>query len=61
MINLRGRYAEFGLNLLFDATGRIVPTADTCRDIIVALLDHRLESGFSKNIYDVPDARPVAV
>jgi len=59
MNNLRKRYKEFRLNIKFDDQGRIVPTADTCRDIIAALLDHRLSSGFSGNIYDVPDATKV--
>ena len=59
MTNLRNRYKEFGLNIQFDDQGRIIPTLDTCRDIIAALLDHRLSSGFSGNIYDVPDATKV--
>lgn len=56
MNNLRLRYAEYGLNITFDAAGKIVPTPETCRDIMTALLDHRLRSGFSGNTYDVPDA-----
>lgn len=59
MKNLRDKHKEFNLNINFDSQGRIVPTADTCRDIIAALLDHRLGSGFSGNIYDVPDATKV--
>lgn len=59
MDNLRNLYKKYGLNLQFDDQGRIVPTADSCRDIIAALLDHRLHSGFSDNIYDVPDATRV--
>lgn len=59
MTNLRARYKEFGLNINFDKEGKIVPTAETCRDIVAALLDHRLGSGFSGNIYDVPDATKV--
>lgn len=55
MANLRSRYSEFGLNIIFDETGKIVPTPETCRDIMTALLDHRLRSGFSGNTYDVPD------
>lgn len=61
MSNLRKRHAEFGLKLQFDAAGKIVPTPETCRDIFVALLDHRLASGFSANVYDVPDATRIAV
>ena len=61
MQNLRDRHAQFGLALNFDGNGRIVPSAETCRDIFQALLDHRLRSGFSQNVYDVPDAQTVAV
>lgn len=61
MANLRERHSEFGLDLQFDDAGRIMATPDTCRDIFIALLDHRLASGFSRNIYDVPDATHVIV
>lgn len=60
MSRLRQRHAECGLNLTFDPEGRLVPTADTCVDIIRALLDHRLSSIFSMNNYDVPDATVVS-
>lgn len=56
MNNLRLHFAEFGLNIIFDDNGKITPTPETCRDIMTALLDHRLRSGFSGNTYDVPDA-----
>lgn len=56
MSNLRLRFAEYELNIVFDADGKIIPTPETCRDILTALLDHRLRSGFSGNTYDVPDA-----
>ncbi len=59
MENLRKSYKNYGLSINFDDEGRIVPTAETCRDIIAALLDHRLNSPFSGNIYDVPDATEV--
>src|SRR5690606_16939635 len=59
MARLRKRHAECGLNLIFDDQGRIVPTPETCADIIRALLDHRLSSLFSQNNYDVPDATVV--
>lgn len=59
MDRLRQRYAQCGLNLVFDAQGRIDPTPETCSDIIRALLDHRLSSLFSENNYDVPDATAV--
>lgn len=55
MENLKNRCGEFGLTINFDDQGKIIPTPDTCRDIIAALLDHRLRSGFSGNVYDVPD------
>lgn len=61
MTRLRDKAAEFGLDIQFDEQGRIVPTAETCRDIICALLDHRLSSAFSENIYDVEDATAIAV
>ncbi len=59
MANLRARYKEFRLEIEFDGDGRIVATPETCRDIFQALLDHRLASGFSQNVYDVPDVKRV--
>jgi len=59
MSNLRRRYKDFHLGIKFGEDGRMVPTPETCRDIMQALLDHRLTSGFSENIYDVPDVTPV--
>ncbi|MBL1422196.1 MAG: DUF4868 domain-containing protein [Alphaproteobacteria bacterium] len=59
MQNLRNHHTEYGLSINFDAQGRIVPSEETSRDIIAALLDHRLSSAFSGNIYDVPDATVV--
>lgn len=59
MTKLRQHHVAHGLVLEFDANGVIVPTAETCRDIITALLDHRLASAFSQNVYDVPDATKV--
>jgi hypothetical protein len=61
MNNLKTHHARFGLHLQFDEQGRIVPSLESCRDIMIALLDHRLTSVFSNNIYDVPDATNVAV
>lgn len=61
MTRLRGRYKEFGLNLVFDSTGKIVPSPETCRDVFQALLDHRLGSAFSTNVYDVPDTSKVSI
>ena len=59
MTNLRMRHADYQLNIEFDGDGRIVATPETCRDIFQALLDHRLASGFSQNVYDVPDVKRV--
>ncbi|WP_449396292.1 Kiwa anti-phage protein KwaB-like domain-containing protein [Devosia riboflavina] len=42
----------------FDATGRIVPTAETCAQIITALLDHRLLSHMEV-VFEVDDAAKV--
>lgn len=56
---LRMHHLQCGLNIAFDAQGRIVPSEETCADIIRALLDHRLSSLFSENHYDVPDATVV--
>jgi hypothetical protein len=59
MSKLRTNHAKYGLKLEFDSSGRLVPTPETCADIIKALLDHRLLSPFSDAIYDVPDATVV--
>ena len=59
MDRLRQHHAKYQLNLEFDANGLIQPTVETCADIITALLDHRLSSAFSENVYDVPDATRV--
>jgi hypothetical protein len=59
MANLRAHYGAAGLNLVFDAQGRLVATPDTCADIITALLDHRLYSRFSQKNFEVPHAREV--
>lgn len=53
MANLRAKFADFGLHINFDVNGKIIPCAHTCKDIMTALLDHRLRSGFSGNTYDV--------
>lgn len=60
MTKLRQHHAAHGLMLQFDASGLIVCTNENCRDVITALLDHRLASAFSENVYDVPDATKVA-
>ncbi len=61
MQRLRDSYANFGFQINFDKNGLIVPTPDTCAEIITALLDHRLSSAFSENIYDVQNTTTVAV
>jgi hypothetical protein len=48
------------LSIQFDAAGRIIPTVETCRDIFQALLDHRLDSRLSQQLYDVQNTEPVA-
>ena len=59
MSNLWERHEQFRLNIEFDTDRKIVATPETCRDIVQALLDHRLASGFSENVYDVPDVKHV--
>ena len=59
MSRLKKHHGRYHLKLNFDVQGRIVPTDDTCADIIRALLDHRLLSPFSERLYDVPDATVV--
>jgi len=52
--SLRANCVQFELDIAFDATGKIIATPESCRDIFLALLDHRLMSHFSNKIYDVP-------
>lgn len=61
MERLRVNQAEYGFTIQFDDDGRIIATPETCAQIMKALLDHRLRSGFSTLIYDVQDTTPVAV
>lgn len=61
MQRLRDTQAEYGFTIQFDGAGKIVATAETCSQIMTALLDHRLASGFSQRVYDVPSSTPVAV
>lgn len=56
MARLRQLHIQYRLVLNFDVNGLLDPTPETCSDIITALLDHRLSSAFSENVYDVPDA-----
>lgn len=60
MRNLREQCVAMGLAIAFDEAGRIVPTPETCRDIFQALLDHRLDSRLSMQIYDVQSTETVA-
>ncbi|AVT49506.1 MULTISPECIES: DUF4868 domain-containing protein [Shewanella] len=49
---------SWGIN--FDSTSNtIVPCSETARTILQVLLDHRLMSEITDNIYDVPDATEV--
>lgn len=59
MKRLRKNFGKCGLNLVFSDDGKLIATAETCADIIRALLDHRLSSLFSQQNYDVPDATAV--
>jgi hypothetical protein len=59
MQRLRELHEAYGLHLAFDGDGKVVVSPETCRDVITALLDHRLASAFSESIYDVPSTTPV--
>lgn len=61
MGNLRNNFSDFGLILEFDVANKLVVTMETCGDVFTALLDHRLKSPFSQNIYDVQDTASVTV
>ncbi|OEZ60478.1 Kiwa anti-phage protein KwaB-like domain-containing protein [Duganella sp. HH105] len=61
MGNLRNNFSDFGLLLEFDAGDKLIVTLETCGDVFTALLDHRLTSPFSENIYDVQDTASVNV
>lgn len=61
MGNLRREHANFGLNIPFQADGKIAPTPESCPDIFKALLDHRLKSHFSEKIYDVQNTAETGV
>lgn len=50
---LREHNDAMNLGIEFDDEARIAPTAETCRNIFHALLDHRLDSRLSNLIYDV--------
>lgn len=57
--NLRTHAPRLNLAIEFDEQSRIVTTAENCRDIFQALLDHRLNSLLSEKVYDVPNATSI--
>lgn len=59
MENLRRHAAAMNLLIEFDEEGRIIPTEKNCRHIFQALLDHRLHSRLSVQMYDVQNTEPV--
>lgn len=61
MNNLRANFTSYGLNLTFDINNNLLVTIETCNDVFTALLDHRLTSPFSQNIYDVQNTEPIAI
>jgi hypothetical protein len=61
MNRLRNSQADYGLAIQFDAEGKIIVTPETCAQIMTALLDHRLKSGFSTLVYDVQNTTQVAM
>lgn len=60
MKNLKENCKSMNLLIEFDDKGQIVPTADSCRHIFQALLDHRLDSRLSNKLYDVPNTELVS-
>ncbi len=61
MALFRQHSTEYGFTIPFDGDGKMVITPETGSQVLTALLDHRLRSAFSKRIYDVPSATPVAI
>jgi hypothetical protein len=61
MTLFRELHAEYGFTIQFDESGKMVVTPETGSEVLTALLDHRLRSAFSKRVYDVPSAIPVAI
>lgn len=59
MNRLRAECAAMNLTIAFDDEGRIIPSAESCRHIFQALLDHRLDSRLSSLMYDVQNTAPV--
>jgi hypothetical protein len=57
LLNLQVVNARHGWGINFDpASNKIVPCDQTAKTIMQVLLDHRLMSEVTSNIYDVPDA-----
>lgn len=48
-----------GWDLNFHSTGKILACTSTAKTIIQILLDHRLLSEITENLYDVPDAKQI--
>ncbi|GLS45895.1 Kiwa anti-phage protein KwaB-like domain-containing protein [Methylobacterium brachythecii] len=59
MARLLAEHAEMNLAITFDDAGRIVPTVESGRDIFQALLNHRLESRLTLEMFDVPSTERV--
>lgn len=58
MSSLKAKHKEFKYAFDFGADGKIIVTPETCKDIFLALLDHRLMS-HNDRLYDVPDTAHV--
>jgi hypothetical protein len=59
MNRLRAEHRNMNLAIVFDESGRIVPTVESGRDIFQALLDHRLDSRLTSLMYDVQNTEQV--
>lgn len=59
MTRLRTLHTNYKLRIEYDQDGKIRATDETAADIVTALLDHRLGSGFSEEIYDVQNTTKV--
>ncbi|KQU34155.1 hypothetical protein ASG63_14100 [Methylobacterium sp. Leaf94] len=59
MKRLLAEHASMNLALTFDDDGRIVPTVESGRAIFQALLNHRLDSRLTLEMFDVPSTERV--
>lgn len=59
MARLRKKHADYGFGIQFSDDGKIVATPETASQIMTALLDFRLVSGFSEQVYDVQNTTPI--